>query len=73
MVCRLVEVKQIDRVLAAVARSPGTSLEVGGDGPERDRLDDLARQLDVEADRVQLVAARSATRPCSNGSRRPTS
>jgi len=58
MVCRLVEVKQIDRVLAAVARTPGTSLEVVGDGPERDRLDDLARQLDV-TDRVQFVGALS--------------
>ena len=58
MVCRLVEVKQVDLVLEAVARTPGISLEVVGDGPERDRPDDLARQLDV-TDRVQFVGALS--------------
>jgi glycosyltransferase involved in cell wall biosynthesis len=58
MVCRLVEVKQIDLVLQAVAKTTGVSLEVVGDGPERDRLDDLARRLDV-TDRVQFVGSLS--------------
>lgn len=50
-VCQLVDWKRVDRVLRAMpavaARSPKAELLVVGDGPERDNLEALAKQLDV--------------------------
>ncbi|MFL5738477.1 MAG: glycosyltransferase family 4 protein [Actinomycetota bacterium] len=44
---RLVAHKQVDRVLEAIARSPGWELDVVGDGPERARLESRAAGLGV--------------------------
>ena len=49
----LVERKGHADVLRALARLPGLRYEVIGDGPERPRLEALARELDV-ADRVRF-------------------
>lgn len=44
---RLVDLKGVDVLLAAAARTPGVELEVIGDGPERGRLEALAARLNV--------------------------
>ncbi len=46
---RLVPVKGIDRAIRAVARVPGVSIRIAGDGPERRRLEALASDLGVRA------------------------
>jgi glycosyltransferase involved in cell wall biosynthesis len=47
---RLVPVKGVDRLIQAVACLPGDiSLRIAGDGPERHRLEALARRLRVDA------------------------
>ncbi len=51
---RLVAHKQVDRIVRAVAATPGVCLEVVGTGPEGDVLEQLARDLDVN-ERVTLV------------------
>lgn len=50
----LVPVKHQARLLGVLARLPGVSAELVGDGPERSRLTKLALDLGV-ADRVRLV------------------
>lgn len=52
----LIPRKGHDVAVAAVARLPGVTLSIVGEGPERARLTALARQLGV-ADRVQLTGA----------------
>lgn len=44
---RLVSHKRVDRIIEAVSRVGGVSLEVVGEGPERTRLEELARGLEV--------------------------
>ena len=63
-VCRLEPQKGVDVAVRALARlrdvEPAAELVVLGDGPERDRLEDLARELDVPVHllgRVPDVAA----------------
>lgn len=47
---RLVPVKGLDQLLHAVAALPGPiSIRIAGDGPESDKLRDLARHLQVDA------------------------
>lgn len=49
-VARLVESKRVDRVIEHVAREEaGTALVVVGDGPERERLVELARKRRIDA------------------------
>lgn len=59
-VSRLVEWKRVDRLIHAIAklsnRHPTVVLRILGDGPERTRLQDLARELDVE-ERIIFVGA----------------
>jgi len=57
-VARLAEQKRLDRLLgAAAALTPDIHVLVAGDGPERDALDALARELGL-ADRVHLPGHR---------------
>lgn len=56
MVCRLVDVKRVDKVLGAVADTPGVRLDVVGDGPERDKLVGLAERLGL-GDRARFEGA----------------
>ncbi|WP_135303756.1 glycosyltransferase family 4 protein [Haloarcula amylovorans] len=51
---RLIEAKRVARLVRAVARLDGVTLGVIGDGPERERLEDLASSLDIE-DRVSFL------------------
>ncbi|BCO32006.1 hypothetical protein TspCOW1_21090 [Thiohalobacter sp. COW1] len=57
MVCRLVPIKACDVVIRAVAELkgayPGMSLDIAGDGPERESLERLVAELDV-ADSVRF-------------------
>jgi glycosyltransferase involved in cell wall biosynthesis len=53
---RLVAHKRVDRIVEAVATVEGARLEIIGEGPEADRLTDLAGALEVE-DRVALRGA----------------
>lgn len=55
---RLVALKRVQVLIEAVAATPGAVLEVLGDGPERDRLEDRARELDV-AGRVMFAGSLS--------------
>jgi glycosyltransferase involved in cell wall biosynthesis len=41
---RLIPLKRVDLIVEALAALPGFSLRVAGDGPERERLETLARQ-----------------------------
>ncbi len=50
---RLVENKGLDRVLRAIAKVPRATLLVIGDGPERQKCEDLAKQLDI-SERVEF-------------------
>ena len=54
VLARLVPHKAVDDVVRAVAALSDVTLLVGGDGPERDRLVALARELGV-ADRVRYL------------------
>jgi glycosyltransferase involved in cell wall biosynthesis len=54
---RLVAHKRVDRIVEAVASVPDVRLDVLGDGPEADRLSDLAAALDVD----ERVSFRGAT------------
>jgi glycosyltransferase involved in cell wall biosynthesis len=56
---RLHPVKDLDTVLAAVARVPELSLAVAGDGPERGRLEAMAQRLRLGA-RVTFLGQSSA-------------
>lgn len=47
VVSRLTEHKRIDVVIGAVARTAGLRVEVLGDGPDRERLHNLAEELGV--------------------------
>jgi glycosyltransferase involved in cell wall biosynthesis len=51
---RLHENKAFDTLLRAIAALPGTYLWLAGDGPERDSLKALARELGI-ADRVHML------------------
>jgi glycosyltransferase involved in cell wall biosynthesis len=53
---RLVAHKRVGLLLEAVAATPGVSLEIVGEGPERTRLEDRARELMVD-DRVTFTGA----------------
>lgn len=56
---RLIVMKNLDTLLRAFARAklpPGYSLAVIGSGPERDRLEELARELSI-AERVSFAGA----------------
>jgi glycosyltransferase involved in cell wall biosynthesis len=59
-VSRLVSIKGVDRVLRAVCIAqrdvPSLSVEIVGDGPERPRLEALARELGI-SDRVRFAGA----------------
>lgn len=50
---RLVSNKGLDGVLRAIAKVPGSTLLIIGDGPEREKYEALARQLDI-AERVEF-------------------
>jgi len=50
---RLVENKGLDTLLRAIAKRPRITLLVIGDGPERKRCEELARQLDI-SERVEF-------------------
>jgi glycosyltransferase involved in cell wall biosynthesis len=54
---RLVPWKQVDRVIEAVAGLPGVGLVIVGDGPERPRLEQQARETGVAA-RVDFAGQR---------------
>jgi glycosyltransferase involved in cell wall biosynthesis len=45
---RLVRHKRVERLIEAVARTDGAILEVIGDGPEREHLEDYSRRLGAE-------------------------
>ncbi len=56
-VCRLIRKKGVDTVIEAVARlQRPVELTVAGDGPERQRLEELARRCGC-ADRIRFVGA----------------
>jgi glycosyltransferase involved in cell wall biosynthesis len=55
---RLVPWKQVDRLIEALSDSDETGLVIVGDGPERKRLEELARDYHV-ADRVYFAGQRS--------------
>lgn len=56
-VCRLVEKKGVDTLIAAVARlARPVALTIAGDGPERGRLERLTRELGCQ-DRVRFLGA----------------
>ena len=61
---RLVPWKHVDRVIRVIAKSNGIGLVVVGDGPERDRLEALVRQLGV-SERVYLAGQRSKSETLS--------
>lgn len=52
----LVELKGHHRVIEALRRLPGFDLVIAGEGPERDRLEQLRRRLGL-AERVRLLGA----------------
>jgi glycosyltransferase involved in cell wall biosynthesis len=56
--CRLHPQKGLDTLLHAVSRVPDAVLLIAGDGPERQRLQDLARRLCI-ADRVRFLGFRN--------------
>jgi len=49
----LIPRKQFDLAIREVARVPGLKLEIYGEGPEKEKLKDLIRQLGV-SDRISL-------------------
>jgi glycosyltransferase involved in cell wall biosynthesis len=53
---RLVASKRFDLAITAVADAPGVHLDIVGEGPEHQRLAELARSLAV-SDRVRLVGS----------------
>ena len=53
---RLTAAKNLELLLSALVEVPGAHLVVAGDGEERGRLEELARELAV-ADRVRFVGA----------------
>jgi glycosyltransferase involved in cell wall biosynthesis len=55
---RLVPWKQIDRLIEALAEIDGAGLVIVGDGPERNRLEDLARANNLD-DRVYFAGQKS--------------
>ena len=55
---RLVPLKRIDRVIEAVAPCDGVGLVIVGDGPERERLEHLARACGM-AERVHVAGRHS--------------
>jgi len=55
---RLVPWKQIDRLIEALAEIDGAGLVIVGDGPERNRLEDLARANNLN-DRVYFAGQKS--------------
>ena len=55
---RLVPWKQIDRLIEALAEIDGAGLVIVGDGPERSRLEDLARANNLN-DRVYFAGHKS--------------
>jgi len=55
---RLVPWKQIDRLIEALAQIDGAGLVIVGDGPERSRLEDLARANNLN-DRVYFAGQKS--------------
>ncbi len=55
---RLIPLKRVDGILAAVAQVPGLGLIVVGDGPERPRLEQLAESLGI-TDRVYFAGRRN--------------
>ncbi|MGH7121125.1 MAG: glycosyltransferase, partial [Acetobacteraceae bacterium] len=57
---RLHQEKGFDVLIRAVARLPGASLTIAGDGPEKTRLENLAATLDCAA-RVHFVGWRNDT------------
>ena len=56
---RLIAIKQIDRIIEAVAAIENAGLVIVGDGPERPRLEALARSLGV-LERIYFAGQRSA-------------
>jgi glycosyltransferase involved in cell wall biosynthesis len=58
---RLTAQKSLDRALAAVAGVEGVSLVVAGEGPDRDSLERLARELAIE-ERVRFLGAQPRER-----------
>jgi glycosyltransferase involved in cell wall biosynthesis len=58
VVSRLTEHKCIDVLIEAVAGTPGVTLEVIGEGPDRERLENLAERLGA-ASRVHFVGSMS--------------
>jgi glycosyltransferase involved in cell wall biosynthesis len=55
---RLISLKQIDLLIEAVSRLDDVGLVVVGNGPERERLEELARRLGV-AERVHFAGVSS--------------
>jgi glycosyltransferase involved in cell wall biosynthesis len=55
---RLVPWKQIDQLIEAVTECEDTGLAIIGDGPERDRLEQLARAQNI-ADRIYFAGQRN--------------
>jgi glycosyltransferase involved in cell wall biosynthesis len=55
--CRLHEQKGLDHLLRAVPRVSGAVFLIAGDGPDRPRLEDIARRLGI-ADRVRFLGFR---------------
>lgn len=54
---RLIKIKGVDVLLAALHEMGGARLVIAGDGPERRHLEDLARRLRVNADFLGQVNA----------------
>jgi glycosyltransferase involved in cell wall biosynthesis len=55
--CRLHQQKGLDDLLRAVPSVPGAIFLIAGEGPDRPRLEDIARQLGI-ADRVRFLGFR---------------
>ena len=71
-ICRLVPKKRVDLIIAAFARStlPDFDLVIGGDGPERGKLEALAGELGL-AGRVRFIGrvANQDMRPLKHAAR----
>jgi glycosyltransferase involved in cell wall biosynthesis len=55
---RLIPLKQVDRLIDAIAERDSTGLVIVGDGPERDRLEKLVRRKDLD-ERIYFAGQRS--------------
>jgi glycosyltransferase involved in cell wall biosynthesis len=58
---RLTAQKSLERALEAVASAPGVSLVIAGDGPDREPLEERARELGL-GDRVRFLGAQPRER-----------